>query len=212
MYNFNETEIKKYVAPHYGELNRIVKAAHKEFLKIPASDGIDYSGIAYAWIMLKKIEDLLSRSYIITEGYGEIKPFYNIFLLEINGIKISFNKIDAHKRKSKVIPMPYETNLSGDYGKQVSFFDADSEYNCSCITEKSPLTIGYMLKNADVSKTYITHQLGKLVHWYENISEATAKTIDLNYTNNAGEKLEKPRRVKSNIEKDSKVISISDSK
>ena len=62
MLNFNETEIGEKIAPHYGELVRIVKQAHNDFLKIPALDGLNYSGLPYAVIMLVKIKDLLAHS------------------------------------------------------------------------------------------------------------------------------------------------------
>ena len=106
MLYFNENLIVEKIAPHYGELARIVREAHAEFLKIPAMDGLDYTGLPYASIMLVKIRDLLYHSYLIQKGFAEIEPYYSTFRLNFSGIKISFNKVDNKKRKCRDIMEP----------------------------------------------------------------------------------------------------------
>ncbi|MBQ4114204.1 hypothetical protein IJD34_02235, partial [bacterium] len=138
MLNFNETEINEKIAPHYGELVRIVKHAHNDFLKIPALDGLNYSGLPYAVIMLVKIKDLLSRSYLIQKGYAEIVPYYSTFRLVFSGIPISFNKVDNNKRKCKDIMEPNVLAFAEKYFKQKSLFSENSIFNQHIISNQSP--------------------------------------------------------------------------
>lgn len=210
MLNFNENLIAKNVAPHYGELVRIVKKAHSDFLKFPAMDGINYSGVPYAWIMLRKIENLLAQSYIITQGYGVIEPYYGTFLLNIQGIKISFNKVDSRKRKCKDVLIPYEANFSDSYLRQGSLFADSSIFNDKPISDKSPLTIGYMLRLMDISNVFVTHQLGKTVHWHEKITDCVPSTVLMNKKPNQTVENSKKRRVKSHTDKSKKVVYLRD--
>ena len=126
MLNFNEAEINEKIAPHYGEIVRIVKQAHNGFLKIPAMDGLNYSGLPYAVIMLVKIKALLENSYLTQKGYAEIVPYYNTFRLVIGGIPVSFNKVDSKKRKCKDIVEPNILIFAERYFKQESLFPENS--------------------------------------------------------------------------------------
>lgn len=205
MLNFNETEIGEKIAPHYGELVRIVKQAHNDFLKIPAMDGLNYSGLPYAVIMLVKIKDLLAHSYLTQKGYAEIIPYYNTFRLVFEGIPVSFNKVDNKKRKCKDIMEPNVLAFAEKYFKQKSLFSENSIFNQYIISNQSPLTIGYTLKNLEIPNVYITHQVAKNVHWSKDITEYSSAVVELQkrkpQTNNTSRK----RRVFSkNINKEEK--------
>lgn len=205
MLNFNETEIGEKIAPHYGELVRIVKQAHNDFLKIPALDGLNYSGLPYAVIMLVKIKDLLVHSYLTQKGYAEIIPYYNTFRLVFGGIPVSFNKVDNKKRKCKDIMEPNVLAFAEKYFKQKSLFSENSIFNQHIISNQSPLTIGYTLKNLEIPNVYITHQVAKNVHWSKDITECSSTVVELQkrkpQTNNTSRK----RRVFSkNINKEEK--------
>lgn len=205
MLNFNETEIGEKIAPHYGELVRIVKQAHNDFLKIPAQDGLNYSGLPYAVIMLVKIKDLLVHSYLTQKGYAEIIPYYNTFRLVFGGIPVSFNKVDNKKRKCKDIMEPNVLAFAEKYFKQKSLFSENSIFNQHIISNQSPLTIGYTLKNLEIPNVYITHQVAKNVHWSKDITECSSTVVELQkrkpQTNNTSRK----RRVFSkNINKEEK--------
>lgn len=182
MLYFNENLIIEKVAPHYGELARIVKQAHADFLKIPAMDGLDYGGLPYAAIMLVKIKDLLSRSYLIQKGIAKIEPYYSTFRLNFSGIKISFNKVDNQKRKCRDIMEPNISKANESYFKQVSLFSEDSVFNQYIISNLSPLTVGYTIKDVEISKVYLTHQIGKNVHWHKEITNQERIIVALQKT------------------------------
>lgn len=205
MLKFNETEINEKIAPHYGELARIVKQAHNDFLKIPALDGLNYNGLPYAVIMLVKIRDLLSRSYLTQKGYAEIVPYYNTFRLVFSGIPVSFNKVDNKKRKCKDIMEPNVLVFVEKYFKQKSLFSEDSIYNQHIISNQSPLTIGYALKNLEIPNVYITHQVAKNVHWSKDITEYSFAVVELQNRKTQTNSTARKRRVFSkNINKEKK--------
>ena len=205
MINFNEKLINETIAPHYGELARIVKQAHADFLKIPALDGLDYGGLPYAVIMLVKIKDLLSRSYLTQKGYAEIIPYYSTFRLSFAGIPVSFNKVDHKKRKCKDIMEPNVLSFAEKYFKQKSLFAETSVYNQYIISNQSPLTIGYTLRNVEIPNIYITHQIAKNVHWSEDITERASTIIKLELQEVTSNNTRNKRRVYSkNVEKEKK--------
>lgn len=202
---FNETEINEKIAPHYGELVRIVKQAHNDFLKIPALDGLNYSGLPYAVIMLVKIKDLLSRSYLTQKGYAEIVPYYNTFRLVFSGIPVSFNKVDNKKRKCKDIMEPNMLAFAEKYFKQTSLFSENSIFNQHIISNQSPLSIGYALKNLEIPNVYITHQVAKNVHWSKDITECSSAVVELQKRKTQTNGAPRKRRVFSkNISKEKK--------
>ena len=184
---FNQEQIIQKVAPHFGELTRIIKQAHSYFIKQAAITGADYTGVTYAWIMQKNIIDLLSKSYIITKNIGKLVPYFNITLLEIDGFLISFNKINNKKQKSKDIEIQNKIIINENHLKQLRIFSDDNENNDIEVTESAPLTAGYIVKDAKIAETYLTHQIGKTVHWYENMSNFDSITLpfkQLQNTNN----------------------------
>lgn len=197
MIYFDENLINEKIAPHYSELVRIVKQAHNDFLKIPAMDGLNYSGLPYAVIMLVKIRDLLSRSYLIERRIAEIVPFYSTFRLVFSDIQVSFNKVDCKKRKCKNIMEPNILSFSDKYFKQESLFPETSNLNQHIISCQSPLTIGYALKNVEISNVYITHQVGKNVHWSKDITSAFSSVINLQQQKNQANINSHKRRVYS---------------
>lgn len=197
MLNFNEIEINEKIAPHYGELVRIVKQAHNDFLKIPALDGLNYSGLPYAVIMLVKIKDLLAHSYLIQKGYAEIIPYYNTFRLVFSGIPVSFNKVDSKKRKCKDIMEPNVLAFAEKYFKQKSLFSENSIYNQHIISNQSPLTIGYTLKSLEIPNVYITHQVAKNVHWSKDITNSTISVVTFQKQKSKINNTKRTRRVHS---------------
>ena len=211
MLYFNENLIIEKIAPHYGELARIVKEAHTEFLKFPAMDGLDYTGLPYASIMLVKIKDLLSRSYLVQKGFAEIEPYYSTFRLNFSGIKISFNKVDNKKRKCRDIMEPNISKIDEKYFKQVSLFPEDSIFNQYIISNQSPLTVGYAIKDVEISKVYLTHQVGKNVHWHNEITAYAPMIVSLQKIEMSSNSTKQKRRIfskniKSSNEKDKKSI------
>jgi len=172
MIKFDPSIIEQKVAPHYHQISEIVKSAFNDFQKIPAVDGVEYNGMARAWIMLCKIKDKLSKANFVLNGNASIEPYYSTFLLNIEGIKISFNKLDSNKRKSSdtsndsLMNLPYSII-------QLPLFSSEEVSYGDKICEETPLTIGYIL---DTSKTalagiYITYQLGQTVKWYLRIDD-----------------------------------------
>lgn len=197
MIYFNENTINQKIAPHYGELVRIVKQAHSDFLKIPAMDGLDYGGLPYAVIMLVKIRDLLSKSYLTQKGIAEIIPYYNAFRLVFAGMPVSFNKVDFKKRKCKDIMEPNILTFEEKYFKQTTLFSETSAYNQHLISNQSPLTIGYTIRNVEIPNIYITHQIGKIVHWSANITDSFSSVINLQPQKRQTEMHPHTRRVRS---------------
>lgn len=197
MIYFDENLINEKIAPHYGELVRIVKQAHNDFLKIPAMDGLDYGGLPYAVIMLVKIKDLLSHSYLIEKGIAEVVPFYSTFRLVFSGMPVSFNKVDRKKRKCKDVMEPNIMSFSEKYFKQESLFPETSDFNQHIISCQSPLTIGYTLKNVEIPNVYITHQIGKNVHWSADITSIYSPVINLQQQKNQANINTHKRRVHS---------------
>ena len=97
------------------------------------------------------------------------------------------------------------------YFKQTSLFPEDSLFNQYIISNQSPLTVGYTIKDVEISKVYLTHQVGKNVHWHNEITAYAPTIVSLQKTEVVSN-ITKPKRrifsknIKNLSEKDKKSI------
>ena len=92
---------------------------------------------------------------------------------------------------------PNIMSFSEKYFKQESLFPETSDFNQHIISCQSPLTIGYTLKNVEIPNVYITHQIGKNVHWSADITSIYSPVINLQQQKNQANINTRKRRVHS---------------
>lgn len=166
---FNSEMVEQRLEKYFSTLKEFAFTSFKEYQEICTEKAIPYAPLTRANMIRDHFKKRLISSNLLFGDNNYLEESNNTFYMYLEGLPITFNKLDKDKRKSKDVEGT-SMNFSNNF-EQLSLLEAGLPINKNRITRETPLTFGYILNKigTEIVGLYLTYQIGKTVLWYKKI-------------------------------------------
>lgn len=166
---FSSEMVEQRLEKYFSILKDLAFASFEEYQEICTEKATPYAPLTRANMIRDHFKKRLTHSNMLGGENNYLEESNNTFYMYLEGLPITFNKLDKDKRKSKDVE---DTSMNFAYNfEQLSLLECGIPITQNRITKETPLTFGYILNKigTEIVGLYLTYQIGKTVLWYKKV-------------------------------------------